>query len=73
MIRLCAVGCLNKTAVRGKIVICRSTYGDEAALAEGAIGSIKLDIGVSAAVPFPTTALSDKDLNIAASYFTKTK
>ena len=73
MIRACLADCLNVTAVKGKILLCDSAWGDEGALKFGAAGTIIRDIGETSVVPIPTTSLGNKGLKIAISYFKSTK
>ncbi|KAL0875617.1 hypothetical protein Bca101_025322 [Brassica carinata] len=65
----CEEGCLQKSLVKGKIVVCNSTDSFEA-LANGAVAGISLDRtpDVAFVTSFPLSALSQEDLNSLVSY-----
>uniref|UniRef100_F6GUX1 Peptidase S8/S53 domain-containing protein n=1 Tax=Vitis vinifera TaxID=29760 RepID=F6GUX1_VITVI len=72
--KVCVKDCLNSSAVKGKILLCDSTHGDDGAHWAGASGTITWDnSGVASVFPLPTIALNDSDLQIVHSYYKSTK
>ncbi|RVW65836.1 Subtilisin-like protease SBT4.6 [Vitis vinifera] len=71
--KVCVKDCLNSSAVKGKILLCDSTHGDDGAHWAGASGTITWDnSGVASVFPLPTIALNDSDLQIVHSYYKST-
>ncbi|KAI3467395.1 hypothetical protein Pfo_024058 [Paulownia fortunei] len=74
--RFCSPGCLNSSLVSGKIVLCDTNRGTEAALNAGALGTIAKSgtaPDVSFVVPLPASALITSDLKLVQDYINSTK
>ncbi|PRQ55334.1 putative cucumisin [Rosa chinensis] len=71
----CSDGCLDRGLVKGKVVLCDVTSGVDEAYVSGAVGFIlRLDYDdVSEIVPFPTTALANKEHSLIKLYTNSTK
>ncbi|KAK6234772.1 hypothetical protein SCA6_010109 [Theobroma cacao] len=68
--RMCQIGCLKSSLVKGKLVLCDEFSGHEEARDAGALGSIVPTslVNVSFVVPFPTSALENDDYGSVKSY-----
>ncbi|GMI78097.1 hypothetical protein like AT3G46850 [Hibiscus trionum] len=73
--RACQRGCLNKTLVKNKIVVCDQMYGQVESYEAGALGSVYPASfeNVSFVVPMPSTALKDESFISLKSYLNSTK
>ncbi|KAK8544376.1 hypothetical protein V6N13_056158 [Hibiscus sabdariffa] len=71
----CVVGCLNRTLVKNKIVVCEDVYGLQTAHDAGALGSIIQASyqNISFVVPLPASALITDDYKSLLSYVNSTK
>ncbi|KAJ7980798.1 Subtilisin-like protease [Quillaja saponaria] len=73
--RVCDLGCIDSSRVKGKIVLCDVGDAYPEVYSAGATGSIlksDVDINVSEVVPFPSSALSPHDYDMVISYVNAT-
>ncbi|KAG8366302.1 hypothetical protein BUALT_Bualt17G0062200 [Buddleja alternifolia] len=73
--KLCFEGCLNRSLVTGKIILCDSEDGISEAIEAGALGIITkpgLAPDVSFIVPMPASALSTEGMELVQSYINST-
>ncbi|KAL0008343.1 hypothetical protein SO802_009845 [Lithocarpus litseifolius] len=74
--RYCKEGCLDKTLVKGKYVLCKSNTGDYEAFDAGALGAIVRNepyMEFSDIVALPAVLLSAKEHDLVLSYVNSTK
>ncbi|KAK8707166.1 hypothetical protein V6N13_058230 [Hibiscus sabdariffa] len=72
--RVCATGCLNRTLVKNKIVVCADMRGIAEAHDAGALGTITQNFdNVSYVVPLPASALTPEDFYSLTTYMNSTK
>ncbi|XP_039068788.1 subtilisin-like protease SBT4.5 [Hibiscus syriacus] len=72
--RLCFTGCLNRTLVKNKIVVCELMDGIDEAHDSGAFGSIlQLSENISLVVPLPASALNTDNFESLKAYLNSTE
>ncbi|GMJ07541.1 hypothetical protein like AT3G46850 [Hibiscus trionum] len=72
--RVCASGCLNRSLVQNKIVVCDNMRGLTEAHDAGALGSITQTFdNVSYVVPLPASALTPNKFYLLTTYMNSTK
>ncbi|PIM97163.1 Cucumisin [Handroanthus impetiginosus] len=76
--RLCNIGCLEPSLVKGKIVLCNNNDGVEEAYGAGALGTVStlplnVVVNFSQVAPLPASHLNTQDFNAVEHYFNSTR